>query len=97
MMNRIRPISISAVSVERRNRLGELIGDDAGHAVTGIQQGDATLNAVADDHGDGHGLTQRTPEAQDNRAQDAGLAVRDQHLPDGLPFGGTQRLGSFPL
>ncbi len=83
--------------VQLVDRFGKLVGDDAGHGVAGAQQGRRAFDAVADHHGDRHGLAKGASQPQDHRAQDAGQAVGDEHLPDGFPLGGAQGQRSFAL
>jgi len=55
--------------------LGQLVGDDAGHGVGRGEEAPRHLVGVADDHGDGHGLAQGSPQRQQKAGQDAGPRV----------------------
>src|SRR5215468_4919696 len=47
-------------------RLGELVGDDAGHGIAGREKVFGKDARVPDDHGDGHGLPQRSAQGKKN-------------------------------
>ncbi len=83
--------------MERAAHLLELVGEGRRHGVRGLQQRDADVVPVADHHGHGHGLPERPAEAEDDRADDAGLAVRQHRGPHRLPAGGAQREGRLAL
>ena len=51
--------------------LVELVGEEGGHAVAGLEHGQLDLHAVANDHDHGHGLANRTPEAKHGGTNDS--------------------------
>src|SRR5216683_7320993 len=66
--------------------LAELVGDDAGERIAGIEQARArSCRLVADHHRDCHGLTQRTSQRQDDPAQDAYTRKRHYSVANHFP------------
>src|SRR5579872_321399 len=72
-------------------RLAEFIGNDAGHGVSGCEQGAGNLRAIADDHGYGHGLAESATEPQDDAAQNSGARISQNARANHLPPRGSQR------
>src|SRR5581483_2063693 len=61
--------------VQLTRGFAEFIGDNACHGVTGCEQGFCDLRPIADHHGHGHGLAQRTAEPEDDGAEYPGSRV----------------------
>src|ERR1043166_1089630 len=65
--------------VELAGRLGELVRDHARHRGARREQRRGDAVAVADHHGDRHGLAERAPEREDARAEETGARRVERH------------------
>src|SRR5665213_1754242 len=83
--------------VELAGGFGELVGDYGGNGIAGGEEGGFDFGIVADDHGDGHGLAERTRQSQEDGTHDAFLGVGDDDIPSGLPAGGAEGQCGFAL
>ncbi len=96
-INSASPISIRALQVEFVRGFGELIGDNAGHAVARSQQRARNFRPVADDHGDRHGFAQGAAQAENDCSDDADARVAQHAHADHLPARSSQGQHRLPL
>src|SRR5208282_4002395 len=58
--------------IQIAGRFRELVGEYAGHGVSGSKQRFGNFRTVADDHGDRHGFAERAAQTQNDGAHDSG-------------------------
>src|SRR5712664_3780681 len=75
----------------------EFVGDDGGDGIAGGKQRSADNGAIADNHGDGHGLAKCAGERQKDRAEDAAPGKGYDHFPSRFPASGAKRESGFAL
>src|SRR5579862_1161267 len=85
------------LQISVRGRFGELVGDDAGEGIAGLEKRSGDDRAVAYDHRDGHRLAQGAAQTEDDGAKESPLGIAENGYAGHLPAGGAERIGGLAL